>query len=284
MNENELIRKFNELKQKKQAALVSFIPVGFPTLGESEKLAKQLVEGGTDVLELGVPFSDPVADGPAIQAASQKALANGANPKKCFEVMKKLSATFSELEFEQRDNFNTMKKLRNTHARVPLMILTYYNLLYKMGVEKFVREAAEAGVNAILAADLPIEEAGDFEKACRKHGVATVFIVAPNTPDERVKQIAEHTTGFVYLMAHFGVTGEKKQLADSTVQTVKRVKSLVRVPVCVGFGISSEEHVRKLAEAGADGVIVGSAFVKAVNEGRNAGELARKLKTATPIK
>lgn len=257
MSENELIKKLNELKKKNAVALVSFIPIGFPSLGESEKIARQLVDGGTDVLELGVPFSDPLADGPIIQAASQKALASGANPKKCFEVIQKIK------------------------AGVPIMVLTYYNLAYKMGVEKFVREAAEAGVSAILAADLPIEEAGEFEDACAKQGVATVFIIAPNTSNERIKQIALHTTGFLYLMAHFGVTGEKKQLAEITVQTIKRIKLITDVPVCVGFGISREEHVHELAIAGADGAIVGSAFVKAVSEGKNIEQLARKLKNAT---
>ncbi|MBI5158758.1 tryptophan synthase subunit alpha [Candidatus Micrarchaeota archaeon] len=255
--ENSLSAKLRELKEKKQAALVSFFPLGFPNMNTSIDVCAQLLCGGTDILEVGIPFSDPIADGPTIQAASQQALANGANPKKCFEAVRKLNAS------------------------VPVMILTYYNLLYKMGVENFVSEAKKAGVSAILAADLPIEEASEFEKACAKHNVATVFIIAPNTSSERVKKIALHTTGFLYLMAHFGVTGEKDNVEDLTIQAVKRVKKATNTPVCVGFGISKEEHARKLAEAGADGVIVGSAFVKASRAGESIEALARKLKHAT---
>lgn len=255
--ENKLSAKLRELKEKKQAALVSFFPLGFPNMDASINSCKQLVSGGTDILEVGVPFSDPIADGPTIQEASQQALAHGTTPAKCFDAVRKINAS------------------------VPVMILTYYNLLYKMEVEKFVSEAKKSGVSAILAADLPIEEAGEFEKACTKHGVATVFIVAPNTSSDRVKKIALHTTGFLYLMAHFGVTGEKDKVEELTIQAVKRIKKATSVPVCVGFGISKEEHARTLAQAGADGVIVGSAFVKASRAGESVEQLARKLKNAT---
>lgn len=238
--ENALTKKLAELRGHR-CGLVAFLPVGFPALNASPALFHALERGGADILELGVPFSDPIADGPVIQEASMKSLANGATPGLCFEQISKIS------------------------SKAPKMILTYYNLLYKRGVDTFVSDAAAAGVSAILAADLPIEEAGDFEKACREHDVATVFLAAPNTSLERFKKIAAHTTGFIYLMAHFGTTGTQDDVQQITLDAIHKFKLASSVPLGIGFGISKKEHVKKLAAAGADLAIVGSAFVKAVS-------------------
>jgi len=231
----------------KKKALISFIPTGYPNLNATTTLCDALVAGGTDILELGIPFSDPIADGPVIEAASLKAIEGGANVGACFSVM---------------------REVKKKHPSVPIVILTYYNIIYHHGIEKFAKEAAAAGVDAVLAADLTIEEAGEFEASCKKHGIKTVFIVALNTPDERVKEIAKHTTGFIYFMAHFGVTGTKEKVEDRTVSEIRRVKKLLpNTPLAVGFGISSGEHARIVASAGAQGVIVGSAYVKLIGNG-----------------
>lgn len=203
-------------------------------------------------MEFGVPFSDPVADGPVIQAATEAALRKGADPPACFHVMKRVHA--------------------------PKMILTYYNIIYKMGEDAFAERARDAGVSAILAADLPVDEAAGLEEACAKRGIETVFIVAPNTGEKRIREIAGHTTGFLYLMAHFGVTGAKTSVGKITLEAVRRVRKVTDVPVCVGFGISKEEHTRALREAGAHGAIVGSAFVKLLQQGKGVGELERLAK------
>ncbi|MFH1286086.1 MAG: tryptophan synthase subunit alpha [Candidatus Micrarchaeota archaeon] len=234
--------------------LIAFLPLGFPSFEASKVLCKALASGGADILELGVPFSDPIADGPTIQSASQLALENGATPEKCLRTLSELRPLNKEL-----------------------VILTYYNLIYHAGVENFVKRAKEAGVSTILAADLTIEEAREFENACSKHGVKTAFIIAPNTPDARVREIAKHTTGFLYLVAHFGVTGAKSSLEALTLETIARVKKLTSKPIYIGFGISKPEHARALAHAGADGVIVGSAFVKLIQESKTTEEACAKV-------
>lgn len=261
-----LAKAFAELKRRKEAALVSFITLGYPKPEHSAALALALVRGGSDVLELGIPFSDPVADGPTIQAASHAALEAGMNTDKAFEVIRRVR--------EQTD--------------VPIVILTYYNLLYKRGVERFVADAKEAGADAVLAADLQIDEAHEFEAACRKHGIGAVFVAAPNTPDARAAEIAKRCTGFLYLMALFGVTGARGDVKRETIEATRRVKALSKAPVCVGFGVSKREHVAAIARAGADGVIVGSAYIDEIAKHGAQAEAAlerkaRELKEGTKI-
>jgi tryptophan synthase alpha chain len=256
---------FADLKKKKEIALVSFWPIGFPTLASSLKAVKALEKAGSDVIEIGVPFTDPIADGPVIQEASHRAIEQGITPLKALESIGKMK----------------LKK--------PVMILTYYNIIFKMGVEKFVSKARAAGVQAILAADLPIEEAGQLEKACADKKVKTVFTIAPNTSQERVRQIAGHTSAFLYLMAHYGVTGAKEDVESATLKAVKKAREAApETPVCVGFGVSKKRHVEALKKAGADGAIVGSAFVKLALHEKNerkwlaqVEKLARELKQGT---
>ncbi len=249
-------------KALNEKALMSFITLGYPSLDASVKFADALLENGTDILEVGIPFSDPMADGPTIQAASNKALERGATPEKCLE---------------------TISKIHQKHPEAPIVVLTYYNLIYRMGVEEFVKRAKQAGVSAILAADLSIEESSEFGEACKKHGIGTVFIVAPNTPGERINEISEHTTSFIYLMARYGITGAKKELGEITFNAIKKLKKETDLPVCVGFGISSPEHVKAVWEAGADCAIVGSAFINQIGEdaeksSQKLAELSRELK------
>jgi len=230
---------FGRARANNEVALVAYWPMGFPSISASKRAIAALERAGTDIIEFGIPFTDPIADGPTIQAATQAALAKGANPERC------------------------LRAIKESGVKAPALILTYYNLIYRMGLEKFAARAGEAGVGALLSADLPIEESAQFERACEKHGLRTCFIVAPNTPSARIREIAGHTTGFLYLMAHYGVTGARESLEDITVEAVKRVKAAApSTPVCVGFGISRRAHVEALRKAGADGAVVGSAFIR----------------------
>jgi tryptophan synthase alpha chain len=205
-----------------------------------------LIEGGVDILEVGIPFSDPVADGPVIQAAGMRALSAGATPKKIFDAIGELSSQFT----------------------IPFVILTYYNPILAMGIEQFMRNASINGVNGIVVPDLPLEEGDRFRDMALKHNIDSIYLAAPNTSAKRLVSIVEKSKGFLYLVSLYGVTGPRDALSSQALETVKRVKSLAngKIPVSAGFGISRPEHVSSLLRAGADGVIVGSALVRTVAE------------------
>ncbi len=204
---------------------------------------RAVIESGTDVLELGVPFSDPLADGLTNQLAAQRALANGMTGAKVFELVKRIRE-FSE---------------------VPIVFYTYYNLVFANGVDAYVRAAKAAGVDGILTLDLPPEEAAEVDAACRTHGVKTVFIVAPTTPDARMEVIGKAATGFIYYVSREGVTGVRNEVAANVSEAVAKIKAHTALPVVVGFGISKREHVKEIA-AYADGVVVGSALVNCIRD------------------
>jgi tryptophan synthase alpha chain len=221
-----------------------------------------------DILELGVPFSDPIADGPTIQAASVRALQAGTTPQMVLGMA------------------GEIKRKHN----VPVVILTYFNPVFRMGLERFFRLAKSFDVDGVVVPDLPVEEAEAYRKAARSCEVDTVFLAAPSTSNERLRKIVGCTSGFLYVVSHFGVTGAREALADSTVQLIRRFLPYTsgRVPLAVGFGVSKPEHAKGIIEAGADGAIVGSAFVNIVRKHRNDVDrmleeleaLARKLKEA----
>lgn len=245
---------FKKLNGK--GALIAYVAAGDPTPKSTKKIVNALVEGGADIIELGLPFSDPIADGPTIQAATERALESGMNPDLYFEMV-------SSLEVE-----------------VPLVCMTYYNLIFKRGLEKFVIDCINSGITGIIVPDLPIEESMELEKYCRKHGVDLIYLVAPTTPDKRIKKIASRSSGFLYLVARLGVTGARKDIASSTMELLNRVQ--VNIPKAVGFGISNGEQAREIIRGGADGVIVGSAFVDIIASGydvtNRVRELAKELK------
>lgn len=256
---------FRKLKGK-EGALIAYVTGGDPSLKLTPLVADALVSGGADALEIGIPFSDPIADGPVIQSSASRALAAGATPRGVLKAIKEIR-----------------KKLE-----VPIVALTYYNLIYRMGVERFVKLAKECGVDGMVVADLPIEESGEYRSAAQKHGLDTIFLAAPSTTSERLRRIAEHSSGFLYLVSVFGVTGAREKLQELTVKLIRRAASIVggRLPLSVGFGISKPEHVSRVISEGADGVIVGSKFVKIIGEGgsrmlEKLEEEALKLKRAT---
>jgi tryptophan synthase alpha chain len=264
-----IAKVFQKLKVQSDGALIGYVTGGDPEPRFTSAMAEALVKGGVDILELGIPFSDPIADGPTIQAASVRALQAGTTPKVVLGMA---------------------GEIKRKHG-VPVVILTYYNPVFRMGLENFFRLASICGVDGVVVPDLPVEEADDYREAARSCGVDTIFLAAPSTTKERLHKIVGCTSGFLYLVSHFGVTGAREALKDSTVRLIKRVLpyTIGRVPLAVGFGVSKPEHVKRIIGAGANGVIVGSAFVNIVQRhqhevDRMLEELevtARKLKNAT---
>jgi tryptophan synthase alpha chain len=268
---NAINKAFQKTKAQGNGALVGYIMAGDPKPELTPKIADVLIKGGVDILELGLPFSDPIADGPTIQAASVRALAAGTTPVKVLE---------------------SAKEIRQRHD-VPVVIMTYYNPVFRMGLERFFGLAEKCMVDGAIVPDLPVEEAGDYKKAASKFGVDTIFLAAPSTSNERLARIVWCSSGFLYLVSHFGVTGAKATIEDSTIHLVKRVLPFTsgRIPLAVGFGVSKPEHVQRIVGAGADGVIVGSAFVNLIQKHREKIDVllnelqatACKLKAATKI-
>jgi len=244
---------FSELAELKRTALIPFFVIGDPDFDTGLAIVKTAIDAGADVLELGIPFSDPIADGPTIQKADIRAMRGGMNVKKALEFIRQVK--------DYRD--------------IPIGLLMYYNLVYQYGAQRFFRDCHEAGVNSILAADLSIDDADEIIPAAESAGLDTVFIVTPNTDPERMKVIVSKTTGFIYAVSLLGVTGSREKLSDMIEGLIGKLKELTNVPVCVGFGISKAEHAAAVAQAGADGVIIGSRIVDLIE--RNLGNTERML-------
>jgi tryptophan synthase alpha chain len=240
---DRIAQTFAKARSENRACFVAYLCAGDPDFETSVQACRALVDNGVDVLELGVPFSDPLADGLTNQLAAQRALESGMTAARVFELVRRVR------EFSQ----------------VPVVFYTYYNLVFANGVDAYVKAAKDAGVDGMLTLDLPPEEAGEVARACAKHGVQTVFIVAPTTPDARLPKIAAHTTGFIYYVSREGVTGVRDQVATNIPDAVKRIRSATKQPVVVGFGISKREHVAEIG-AHADGVVVGSALVNCIRD------------------
>lgn len=235
---------FERVTRKNEGAFIPFIVAGDPDFETSLEIVKTYVESGADALEIGFAFSDPVADGPTVQEADIRALKSGITTVKGFEFIRKIR------EF----------------TSIPIGLLVYYNLIYKMGIDEFYQTANESGVNAILAADLPPEEAKDAVNASEKYGIEQIFMVAQTTSNERLRKISKMCKGFLYVVAVMGVTGARKELEISTVELVERVKSHSNLPIVVGFGISKPDHVKNVINSGADGAIVASALLDIITE------------------
>lgn len=241
---------FTELKR---AALIPFFVVGDPDFDTSLEVVKTAIDSGADILELGIPFSDPIADGPTIQKADIRSLRSGMNVGRGLEFIRAVKG----------------------HKDIPIGLLMYYNLVYQYGTEKFFRDFHAAGVNSVLIADLSIDDADEIVAPAKSAGLDTVFMVTPNTGAERMKLIASKTTGFIYTVSVFGVTGSRDVLSDMVEDLVHKLKGLTSVPVCVGFGISKPEHAATVASAGADGVIIGSKIVQLIEN--NLGDREKML-------
>ncbi|MGQ9468485.1 MAG: tryptophan synthase subunit alpha [Nitrososphaerales archaeon] len=237
---------FERLKDKGEGALISYIMGGDPRPDLTPKIAEALVEGGADILELGIPFSDPIADGPTIQAANLRALNSGTTPIRVLEIANQI-----------KDYYN-----------IPIVILTYYNIIFKMSLENFFDKARKSKVDGIIVPDLPVEEAQDYKLIADKYGIDTIFLASPSTGVVRLKKIIEYTSGFLYLVSLFGVTGVRKSLKRLTIHLIEKTIPYTKgkVPLAVGFGISQPYQVKSIIDAGADGAIVGSAFVEIIQK------------------
>lgn len=226
----------------KRAALMPYLMGGFPTLEESVRIGQACIQSGGDMLELGVPYADPLADGPVIHEAGTRALEAGASLAGVLEVARALSPS------------------------VPVVLMCYANMVFAPGVDAFVERLAQTGASGLIVPDLPFEEASEALAACDAHGIALVPLVAPTTPPERLARIGERARGFLYTVSVVGTTGERAALSDRFAEIVARAKASTRAPVALGFGISTPEHALQAAGAGADGVIVGTRLVRAAAE------------------
>ena len=244
-----------------EPALVAYLTCGDPDLRTSREVALAAIAAGAEVVELGVPFSDPVADGPVIQRASERALRNGVS----LEDVLKLAADIRR------------------ESDAGLIIFTYLNPIMRMGIEKFAERAAAAGVDGALVTDLPVEEAAEYLNHMRRRNLATVFLAAPTSTDERLKRIAEASTGFVYAVSRTGVTGARKDLADDAQRLVRRLRKFTKLPIAVGFGISSPEHFAAVGRF-ADAAAVGTAIVQTIenNPGKEAQAVAELIQALSP--
>ena len=252
--------RFARRKAEGRAAFVAFLTAGDPSLDRTVEAAVELDGAGTDVLELGVPFSDPLADGPVIQRSSERALARG--------------VTLASV-------IGAAARIRETSA-LPLLLFSYFNPLLQYGLGRLARDAKAAGVDGVLVTDLPPEEAGGWIDVAREADVDTVFLAAPTSPPERLRRVAEASRGFVYAVSRTGVTGERRSISDDAAPLVERLRALTPVPVALGFGLSTPEQVAEAART-ADGVVVGSALVRFLEEdpGGDLGAQVRWLKSAT---
>jgi len=227
-----------------RAAFMPYAMLGYPTPDTSLAVVQTLMAAGADLLELGVPFSDPLADGPTIQAATQQALKNGVTVAYCLGML---------------------ADLRARGVEAPALLMSYVNPILAYGLQHFVADSADAGADGFIVPDLPPEEAEELEVACRQHGLALVYLLAPTSPPERVALVAEKSEGFIYLVSLTGVTGARDSLPSGLADFVARVRAVTRKPLAVGFGIGSGEQARAVAQL-ADGVIVGSALVQRAGE------------------
>ncbi len=240
---DRIAQAFALASSEKRAVFVAYLCAGDPDFDTSLAACRAVLDAGADVLELGVPFSDPLADGLTNQLAAQRALDSGMTVSRVFELVRRIR--------EKSD--------------APLVFYTYYNLVFSHGVENYVRTAKEAGVDGMLTLDLPPEEAGELLAACKKFDLKTVFIVAPTTPLDRLPKICAATTGFIYYVSREGVTGVRGQIATNIPEAVARISQYTALPVAVGFGISTPAQVKEVARS-ADGVVVGSALVNVIKD------------------
>jgi tryptophan synthase alpha chain len=246
--------KFAELRSQRRKGFIPYITAGDPNLETTLALVLALERAGADAIELGVPFSDPIADGPVIQRASDRALRNKVTLSKVLELGRQIRKT----------------------SQVPLVIFSYFNPLLNYGLERLAGDAVAAGFDGVLASDLTVEESETFVRTMRNKGLNTVFLVAPTSSPERMKNIAEASTGFLYAVSRTGVTGEQQQLASDLKQFLQTLRTHTKSPIAVGFGISRPEHVQAVWQE-ADAAVVGSAIVREIEQHMSAADLVERV-------
>ncbi len=239
---NRIEARFEQLREQGEVAFIPYITAGDPTLSKTAEILQTLAQAGADVIELGIPFSEPVGDGPVIQEATLRALQQGTTPEGVIALV---------------------KQIRASGCDVPILLFSYFNPILAMGFDTFAAKAKEAGADGVLCVDLPVEEADAYREALTSAGLATVFLVSPTTRPERMRRILEACSGFVYCVSRLGVTGERTTLPEDLHRLVRDVRSMTQKPVAIGFGIAKPEQATEVARI-ADGVVVGSALVRFV--------------------
>ena len=272
LQNNRIEKKFDQLKARKQKGLICYVMGGYPNPIACEKVISAIVEGGADIIEIGIPFSDPIADGPVIQEAAFKALKEGVTPQICL---------------------NLIKKTRKRYPELPIVIMTYSNILEKYGFRKFMEMAKETGTDGFILPDMTIDESEKYLQYSKDLGLASIFLVAPNTSNLRIKNTLAVSTGFVYVVSVYGTTGMRSSFNKYTLTAIKNIKKLgSKKNISVGFGISTPQHVKLMSNNGADAVIVGSAIVKMIDSNKkysviqlqnNLRNYVKSLKAASTI-
>jgi tryptophan synthase alpha chain len=258
---NRYEKTFKRLKEKGETAFIPFAVAGDPDLKTSENIFKAYIDGGADILEIGYPFSDPIADGPVNQRAAQRAIAAGLTHDNFFALIRRLRAS----------------------TDIPFGLLCYANTVLHRGIDRFCKDSVDAGLDSLLVADLPPEESGELQKAMRRYGLGRVFIVSELTPTKRMRFITSQVDSFVYVVSRLGTTGVGATMSTAVASTINRLKKVTKKPLAVGFGISTREHVAAVRTAGADAAIVGSALVALIEaNGKDKNKLplllARKVR------
>lgn len=234
--------KFQDLRSKHQKALITYVMAGFPSERDTILAVRGLVKGGADIIELGMPFSDPLADGPVIQNAGFQALQKGMNLDKFLLLVKKI----------------------RMETDLPLILMTYTNIIYRHGYDKFISTVKKAGIDGLILPDMSIDESKDFLQAAKKNNMDVIFLISPNTTPDRIKKISDSSSGFLYLVSMFGTTGGQQQFQNYTTYAIKNTKKILggKIPLGVGFGVSNPDQAKLIIKSGADAIIVGSAFLR----------------------
>ena len=249
-------RMFDGLKRDGRKGLIAYITAGDPSPDRTPALAEALERGGADLIELGVPFSDPIADGPVIQRAGERALKAGTSLKTVLQIAARI----------------------RERSEIPLLLFTYLNPVIRYGLDRLARDAAAAGIDGCLLTDASVEEASDYVAAMHRYGLDTVFLAAPTSTERRVKLVAQYSTGFVYLVSRTGVTGERDSLSDAVGPLIRAVRAVTDLPLAVGFGVSKPEHVAELGRQ-VEAVVVGSALVRLIERYSGDAELESRLES-----
>jgi tryptophan synthase alpha chain len=251
---NRIERKFSELRRQNKKAFIAFLTAGYPNLNTTKRLVLEFAKIGVDIIELGIPFSDPLADGPIIQEASQSALKRKINIDDILRLVKAL----------------------RTAVEIPICLMSYYNPIFCYGQQSFIKKASTFGVDGVIIPDLPPEEAHSFIGLANKFNLDTIFFLSPTSPLERIRLVSRISKGFIYYVSLMGVTGLRQRLATDLVSNINLIKRNTRKPVCVGFGVSHPEHVKKIFKI-ADGVIVGSAIIKKIKDNIGKPDLVKRV-------
>jgi tryptophan synthase alpha chain len=264
--DNRIIKKFSDLRSRGESALICYVVGGYPSFSATEKIISALVLGGADMIEVGIPFSDPIADGPSIQKASFEALSKGVTAYKCFQLSRKIRSKFSDL---------------------PILVMTYSNIPFKHGFKEFLCKSKIAGIDGLILPDMGIEESGVYVKHSIDLDMATVFLASPNTSNSRIRKIIKYSSGFIYVVSVLGTTGARKSIDRYSITAIKKIRRIAskNTNIAVGFGISQPYHAGLVIQAGANAVIIGSALIDKIRQAKSILDMQNSLKLfATSMK